>query len=41
MPAFCRDCDAAAGEAAVCARCGGRRILRHDELFTLTIAHVD
>jgi DNA polymerase-4 len=40
MPAFCRDCDAAV-ERAVCARCGGGRIVRHDALFALPIAHVD
>ena len=41
MPALCRDCGAVAGEAPVCAACGGRRILRHPELFSLHIAHVD
>jgi len=40
MPAFCRDCDTAS-DTPRCAVCGGGRIVRHDELFTLTIAHVD
>jgi DNA polymerase-4 len=42
MSAFCRDClaDAAPG-ARRCKACGGHRILAHDELDTLTIAHLD
>jgi DNA polymerase-4 len=42
MSGFCRDCltDAAAN-AARCKSCGGRRILRHEELVTLSIAHMD
>ena len=40
--AFCRDCLAdTAPEAARCAACGSPRLLRHDELATLAIAHVD
>ena len=40
--AFCRDCLAdAAAEAARCAACGSPRVLRHDELDSLSIAHVD
>jgi len=39
---FCRDCLAdAAPPAARCAACGSPRLLRHDELSTLSIAHVD
>jgi DNA polymerase-4 len=39
---FCRDCLAdAAPPAARCAHCGSPRLLRHDELATLSIAHVD
>jgi DNA polymerase-4 len=39
---FCRDCLAdTAPPAARCARCGSPRLLRHDELATLSIAHVD
>ena len=40
---FCRDCDrlAPAGYAVSCAGCGGRRIVRHAELFELHVAHVD
>jgi DNA polymerase-4 len=40
MPAFCRDCDALA-ESAFCPACGGARIIRHPELFSLAIAHID
>ena len=40
--AFCRDCLAPAPPAARrCTRCGSPRILRHDELSALSIAHVD
>ncbi|MCB4768404.1 DNA polymerase IV [Ancylobacter sp. Lp-2] len=41
MAAFCRDClnDMAAG--ARCARCGSPRVIRHDELDTLHIGHID
>ena len=39
---FCRDCLAdAAPQAARCPACGSPRLLRHDELATLSIAHVD
>jgi DNA polymerase IV len=39
---FCRDCLAdAAPYAARCTACGSPRILRHEELDTLAIAHVD
>jgi DNA polymerase-4 len=39
---FCRDCLAdAPPQAARCAACGSPRLLRHDELATLSIAHVD
>ena len=38
---MCRDCGANPGERAVCPGCGGRRIVRHPELFSLHIAHVD
>ncbi len=42
MPGFCRDCrhDAADG-ARRCSGCGSPRLLRHRELDTLAIAHVD
>ncbi len=42
MSAFCRDCltDAPDG-AARCGHCGSPRLIRHDELDTLSIAHVD
>jgi DNA polymerase-4 len=43
VPTICRDCGA--GEArdagARCTRCGSPRLLRHPELDTLPIAHVD
>jgi DNA polymerase IV len=46
---LCRDCasawrlpaDGAGREAARCPRCGSRRLLRHGELATLSIAHID
>ncbi len=39
---FCRDCLADAAPKAVrCGACGSPRLLRHDELATLSIAHVD
>ena len=44
MPALCRDCLAVAdGQASAvrCASCDGTRIVRHAELFDLTIAHID
>src|SRR5271154_1044361 len=40
MPAFCRDCDSQA-ETALCPACGGARIVRHPELFSASIAHID
>jgi len=42
MPGFCRDCleDVPAG-ARRCHACGSPRLLRHAELATLSIAHVD
>ena len=36
----CRDCDAAT-TAPACPACGGRRVVRHPELFHLAIAHID
>jgi DNA polymerase-4 len=41
MAAFCRDCLADAGDASRCSKCYSPRILRHGELDTLTICHVD
>ncbi len=42
MTAFCRDCLAdARANAARCNACGSRRILVHDELDKLSIAHLD
>ena len=39
---FCRDCLAeAAPQTRRCAACGSPRLLRHDEIDTLAIAHVD
>ena len=42
MPAFCRDCLAenSAGPL-VCGACGSRRIISHDALHDVTIAHID
>jgi DNA polymerase-4 len=42
MDAFCRDCLAeAAAETAACRACGSSRLIAHDELYELDIAHVD
>jgi DNA polymerase-4 len=42
VSAFCRDCLAdAAAQSARCRSCGSPRIVRHDELAKLSIAHVD
>jgi DNA polymerase-4 len=41
MTAFCRDCLKDAGSAARCPSCFSPRIVRHAELDTLTICHVD
>ncbi len=42
MPGFCRDCLVDIAEAAKrCPRCGSPRLLRHPELETLAVAHVD
>ena len=44
MAALCRDCLALAErppKAARCADCGSPRLLAHDELTSLTIAHID
>jgi DNA polymerase IV len=40
VPGLCRDC-LAVTEAGRCAACSGTRIVRHPELFALTIAHID
>jgi DNA polymerase IV len=41
MPAICRDCSAVVETGLTCVACGGTRIVRHPELFALTIAHID
>jgi len=42
VSAFCRDCLAdAAPKSARCASCGSPRLIRHDEVAALSIAHVD
>ncbi|MDH6266768.1 DNA polymerase-4 [Rhizobium sp. SG_E_25_P2] len=38
---FCRDCLAAARGGRRCGKCGSPRLLKHPELFQLTVAHVD
>ena len=40
MSSLCRDCGAR-DAPSICSACGGRRVIDHPELFTLTIAHVD
>jgi DNA polymerase-4 len=39
--AFCRDCLSDAGESLRCPACFSPRVLRHAEIATLTICHVD
>ena len=41
MPAFCRACLARTSGERRCPACGSPRILAHDELFSLSIAHMD
>jgi DNA polymerase-4 len=42
MPGFCRDCQSDVAETVGrCAACGSPRVLRHPELSSLAIAHVD
>ena len=41
MPAFCRDCLTRLDDTARCPACRSPRVLRHAELFELTIAHMD
>ena len=39
---FCRDCSALqAGETRRCQRCGSPRLVRHPELYSLHLAHID
>ena len=41
-PGFCRDClKAVSGDERRCAACGSPRLIRHPELHTLSIAHID
>jgi DNA polymerase IV len=40
-PGFCRDCDAPAGDGPVCPNCRSRRIVRHRQIFGLSLAHID
>lgn len=39
--AFCRDCFETGMPGGHCPACHGRRVLRHPQLFSLSIAHVD
>jgi len=41
MPALCRDCLTEIPTARRCPNCGSPRVIAHDELFSLTIAHMD
>ena len=42
MPSLCRDCFARSDETRRrCPACGSARVASHDELFSLSIAHVD
>ena len=41
MPALCRDCLTNFSDARRCPACGSPRVVAHDELFSLSIAHMD
>lgn len=41
MPSLCRDCLAEFATGAACPTCRSRRVVRHDELWDLSIAHMD
>ncbi|HQT72377.1 MAG: DNA polymerase IV, partial [Acidiphilium sp. 37-67-22] len=41
MPTLCRDCDTISEAAGACPHCEGRRLVAHDEIATLAIAHID
>ncbi len=41
MPALCRDCLTIFEDGSRCPACGRPRILRHPELFDLSVAHMD
>lgn len=41
MSAFCRDCLTEQPPQRRCAQCGSPRMIAHDELFDLSIAHMD
>ena len=41
MPALCRDCLKEFEKGRRCPACGSPRVVAHDELFTLSIAHMD
>src|SRR6056300_625660 len=41
MPALCRDCLTEFDNAPRCPSCGSPRVVAHDELFSLSIAHMD
>ncbi len=41
MPALCRDCLTQFDDGPRCPSCGRPRIVRHDELWDLSIAHMD
>jgi len=41
MPALCRDCLTVCHGATRCPSCSSPRVLRHPELFDLSIAHID
>ena len=41
LPSFCRDCGHTPVPTATCPACHRPRILRHAELFTLHVAHID
>ncbi|CAG4904184.1 unnamed protein product [Acidocella sp. C78] len=41
MPTLCRDCETIFETETACPHCEGRRLVAHDEITTLAIAHID
>ena len=41
MPTLCRDCETIFETETACPHCEGRRLVAHDQITTLAIAHID
>ena len=41
MPTLCRDCETIFETETACPQCEGRRLVAHDQITTLAIAHID